>query len=290
MVGVEPMESAREPSSLWDIALPSRRSRLSGVTMAGFSDAATDLVDLQVVPHPAVMLIFNLGDTPIVVDDAAGQQQRDSVVVGLAPIGARGHGGRSFECLQVRLSPLAAHTVLGAASELGRAVVSLDNLWGRDAVRIQEQMRAAVSWDDRFAIADAALARRNAGRAVDPEVASAWGRMLASRGRIRVEQLAADVGWSRKRLWSRFGSQIGLNPKRAIQLIRFDVAAHRLAGGYSPAEAAAEGGYVDQSHLHRDVVAFTGQTPTSVAHAPFLAVDDIAWPGAKSRRVDFDAS
>ena len=43
--------------------------------------------------------------------------------------------------------------------------------------------------------------------------------MVASRGRVRVERLAAEVGWSRKRLWSRFRSQIGLTPKRSAQLI-----------------------------------------------------------------------
>jgi hypothetical protein len=29
-------------------------------------------------------------------------------------------------------------------------VVSLDDLWGRDAARTQERLRAAGSWDDRF--------------------------------------------------------------------------------------------------------------------------------------------
>jgi hypothetical protein len=36
--------------------------------------------------------------------------------------------------------------------------------------------------------------------------------MIRSRGRIRVEGLAAEIGWSRKRLWSRFRSQIGIAP------------------------------------------------------------------------------
>jgi hypothetical protein len=40
------------------------------------------------------------------------------------------------------------------------------------------------------------------------------------------------------------------------------------------------GGYVDQSHLHRDVVAFAGATPAAIAVAPFLAIDDVAWPAS----------
>jgi AraC-like DNA-binding protein len=186
----------------------------------------------------------------------------------------------------VRLSPLVAHAVLGASSELSGAIVALDDLWGRDAVRIEEQLRAAGSWDDRFAIAEVALARRHdTGRVVDPEVASCWGQMVAGRGRVRVERLAVEVGWSRKRLWSRFRSQIGLTPKRAAQLIRFDHAAHRLASGHRAAMVAAESGYADQSHLHRDVMAFAGVTPAAVAIAPFLAIDDVAWaaPGYASR-------
>jgi AraC-like DNA-binding protein len=250
--------------------------------MAGFSDRATDVLEVQVVPPPAVMVVFDLGDSPIVVDDGRGQQQRDSVVAGLAPPSVRGRGGRSFECLQVRLSPLVAYAALSSSWELGGTVVALDELWGRDAVRTQEQLRAARSWDDRFAIAETVLARRyDEGRGVDPEVAFAWEQMVSCRGRVRIQPLAAEVGWSRKRLWSRFRSQIGITPKRAVELIRFDHAAHRLAEGHSPARVAAESGYVDQSHLHRDVMAFAGTTPSAVAVAPFLAVDDVAWSGPK---------
>ena len=41
---------------------------------------------------------------------------------------------------------------------------------------------------------------------------------------------------------------------------------------------AAGSGYADQSHLHRNVMAFAGMTPATVAVSPFLAVDDVAWP------------
>ena len=274
------MPSDRDPAAVFDIAVPSRPGRVPGVSMAGFRDRTKDLVDLRVVPYPAVTLVIDFGDGWL-VDDAGGQQQRGSLAVGLAPGDVRARA-RHIECLQVRLSPVVAHALLGANAELGGMVVSLEDLWGRDAVRTEERLRAAGSWDERFAIADAALARRyaagrGAGRAADPEVVFAWGQMAASRGQVRVEPLAAEAGWSRKRLWSRFRSQIGLTPKRAAQLIRFDHAAHRLAAGDSAALVAAESGYADQSHLHRDVMAFAGVTPTAVAAAPWLDVDPVAW-------------
>ena len=263
----------------WAIATPSRDGRLPGVRMAGFRDRSSDFVDMRFVPHPAVMVLVELREGNLVAE-VDGRQQRGNLVAGLAPSGVRfyGRSDREFECLQLRLTPTVAHAVLGASSELSQTVVDLAHLWGRDAKRIQEQLCAARSWDDRFAIAQAALARRyEEGRAADPEVAFAWAQMVAGRGQVRVDQLAAETGWSRKRLWSRFRSQIGLTPKRAAQLIRFDRAAHRLAAGHSAALVAAEGGYADQSHLHRDVTTFAGVTPRTVAVAPWLAVDDIAW-------------
>ncbi|MFJ5998919.1 helix-turn-helix domain-containing protein [Streptomyces sp. NPDC092370] len=270
-------EPALDAAAVWDIATPTRPPVLRGISMAGFRARTGDLVDLNVVPYPAVTVAIDLGDRPLAAEDEDGGRQEGSVVVGLAPNGVHGRG-HGIECLQLRMSPLVAHAALSGAGDVGRTVVPLRDLWGPEAERTQERLRLAGSWQDRFAIAEAVLARRcEAGRRVDPEVAFAWGQLVAYRGRIRIERLAAETGWSRKRLWSRFRSQIGLNPKRAAQLVRFDDAAHRLAAGLSAAQVAAEAGYADQSHLHRDVRSFAGATPTAVAGAPWLAVDDIAW-------------
>ncbi|GAA3186077.1 helix-turn-helix domain-containing protein [Nonomuraea roseoviolacea] len=264
---------------MWDVACPERPSRVAGVTMAGFG--VRDLAALRMVPHPAVTLVLEFGAGSPVMDHAAGQQ-RGSVVAGPG-IGSGGGlwaRGEDVECVQVRLSPVIARAVLGVSpAELDGAVVALDDLWGREASRIRERLGSVRSWQERFALTDALLARRHgSGPPVDPEVAWVWRRIVGSRGLLRVDVLAAEVGWSRKRLWSRFGSQLGLAPKRAAKLVRFDHAVHRLVAGEGPARVAADAGYADQSHLHRDVVAFTGTTPAAVAGEPFLAVDDIAWP------------
>ncbi|MFF7454151.1 helix-turn-helix domain-containing protein [Kitasatospora sp. NPDC008115] len=272
-----PAPTPRAAAALWDIATPVRPGPVRGVAMAGFRARAGGPYDLEVVPFPAVTVAVDLGDESLAVGGTEGRQEAGSVVAGLASHGLRGHG-RDIECLQIRLSPVVAHAVLGPLADLDGGVVRLDDLAGRDAARLQERLRAAASWADRFAIAEAALARRHRdGPAVDPEVAFVWRQLVAHRGGVRIERLAGETGWSRKRLWSRFRGQIGLTPKHAARLVRFDHAAHRLAAGHRPALVAADAGYADQSHLHREVAAFAGMTPTAVAAAAWLTVDDDAW-------------
>ena len=248
--------------------------------MAGFRQRVPALADLAMIAHPSVTLIIDLSEAGGIVYDAHGWQQRGSFVAGLLP-GQLRASGWGAECLQIRLSPTVAAAVLGASTELTGTVAALEDVWGRDAGQFEEKLRAVTSWDERFTVAAEILARRLGARpAVDPEVAYTWRRAVTRRGRVRVDGLANEVGWSRKRLWSRFRAQIGLTPKRAAQLVRFDHAAHLLAAGHAAASVAAQSGYVDQSHLHREVKAITGVTPTAVATAPWLAIDDVAWPAA----------
>ncbi|MEH6373185.1 helix-turn-helix domain-containing protein [Streptomyces sp. KLMMK] len=278
-------EREREAVAGWAVARPPWPSRTVGVSLAGFRDYSTGTVDVPVVPHPAVTLVLEFGDGSLVVGDASGRQQGGSLVAGLAP-GAVRMRGENVACVEVHLSPVVAYAVLGVCpAELDRTVVALDDLWGRDASRIREQLGDSPSWEDRFALTDVLLARRReTGPLVDPEVVRVWDRIVVSRGLAKVEDLAVEVGWSRRRLWSRFRSQIGLPPKRAATLVRFRHAAHGLAAGNSAVRVAAECGYVDQSHLHREVVAFTGMTPATLAGDPGLEVDDIAWARTASAR------
>ncbi len=270
----------RDDAVMWDVASPVRRSRLTGVTMAGFHDQGLAPEGHRLIPHPAVTLALDVGAGSPVVEDVAGRQHRGSLVAGLGLGGAVWVRGQDIVCVQVRLSPVVARAILGVGpAELDGCVVTLDDLWGRQASRVSERLGEVSTWQDRFALIETLLARRReAGSPAEPEVAWAWHRIVAGRGLVRVERLAAELGWSRKRLWSRFQAQIGLPPKRAAMLVRFDHAAHRLAAGHDAAGVAAAGGYADQSHLHRDVMEFAGVTPSAVAHEPFLAVDDVAWP------------
>jgi AraC-like DNA-binding protein len=250
--------------------------------MAGFRARSPAPMELRAIPRPAVTLIIDFGDNPVRVD-ASGRELTGSLVAGLATdnVHFRVENSDNGECLQVRLSPVVVQAALGASpAELHQTVVGLEEVWGRDAERIRDQLRDAASWEDRFAITESMLMRRQqAGPSVDPEIARAWERIVGHGGRVRIDGLAAELGWSRRRFWSRFRSQIGLSPKPAARLVRFDHAVHNLVAGRSPAQVAAEAGYADQSHLHRDVLTFAGATPAAVVAEPWLAVDEIAWAG-----------
>ena len=97
-----------------------------------------------------------------------------------------------------------------------------------------------------------------------PEVGWAWERLLATRGAVPVGRIADEVGWSHKHLIARFRQQVGLRPKTAARLVRFDGVWRRL-DGRRPLDwglVAREAGYADQAHLVRDFHQFTGTTPT----------------------------
>ncbi|MFH9355429.1 helix-turn-helix domain-containing protein [Kitasatospora sp. NPDC017646] len=264
-----------DATAAWEIARPPRVPALPGADMAGFRVPGGSPVELRTIPHPAVTVAVEFGDRPLEVRGL----RSGSVAVGLgfSPFEVRAEG---VECLQIRLSPLLARPVLGLPlTELSGSVLALDDLWGSAAPRLREQLHHARSWPERFALIEAELRTRlGEGRAVDPEVSSVWHGIVASQGRARVGELAAEVGWSRQRTWSRFGAQIGLTPKRAAMLVRFDHAVHRLAYGHPPARVAADGGYADQSHLHHEIRTFSGSTPATAANEPWLAADARAWP------------
>jgi AraC-like DNA-binding protein len=263
-----------------DVVVPRPAARC-GVPMAGFRLRVAAPVDIAMVAHPSVTLLVDLSGGAYEVRGPGGRTYRGSVVAGLVPGDVRVVGAAPGDCLQVRLPPPVAAALFGPVSELTGAVVPLDAFWGRATDRLV----AATTWDERFARTADLLRRRAVGSPVDPEVAHAWRRTVAGRGQARVGELAGEVGWSRQRLWSRFRHQLGLGPKEAARLVRFDHAAHLLAAGRPAADVAGTTGYTDQSHLHRDVRDFTGLTPVAVAAAPWLAVDDVAWPDRGTRPV-----
>lgn len=174
--------------------------------------------------------------------------------------------------VQVDLDPLGARRLLGLPMhELTNRVVALEDVIGHASAELHERVATAGSWPERFAIVDAALTRRlRETPAASPGVAWAWHRLRQTDGAVPIGSLAADLGWTPKRLIARFRSEVGLAPKTAARVLRFRALHSRLrmrpADPPAPhwADLALECGYADQSHLVRDVRRMTGLTPTKL--------------------------
>jgi methylphosphotriester-DNA--protein-cysteine methyltransferase len=87
---------------------------------------------------------------------------------------------------------------------------------------------------------------------------------VATGGAVPIGRVAKDVGWSHRHLIAKFKQQVGLPPKTAARLVRFDRVWRRLDEGrpLDWGQLAADSGYADQAHLIRDFRQFTGTTPT----------------------------
>nr|WP_237543467.1 helix-turn-helix domain-containing protein [Streptomyces sp. SID5594] len=188
------------------------------------------------------------------------------------------HDGRQHG-VQVSLTPLGARAVYGMpAAALSHRLVPLDELLGALGAELVDRLRAAPTWAARFALLDEVFLRA-VGRGdgdplsrVRPEVAEAWRRLVAARGRVQVGAVATELGWSRRYLTERFRDEVGLTPKTFARVLRFEHA-HGLATAHDPlpwADVATVSGYADQAHLVRDWREFTGRSPMAWRHGEVL--------------------
>lgn len=226
------------------------------------------------MPSGTVTLVLAL-DEPLDLVGADGRKGRfDTLIAGLhaAPAKIR-HDGHQHG-IQLGLTPMGASLLLGGpAGELSGTSVDLGEIVGPVARRLHERLSETPDWTGRFALViDSLFTHRESRWEPPPEIDHAWQALLGSRGRVPIQQVAREVGWSRRYLGERFRKEFGYAPKTTARVLRFQQGHRLIAAGCPLAEAAALAGYADQSHLNRDWLEFAGTSPTR-----WLRDDDIAF-------------
>jgi AraC-like DNA-binding protein len=245
------------------------------------------------LPSPYLTLIFTL-DEPLTIeahpDPGQPPGEFGALLGGLHSVPALITHAGAQSGIQVALRPLGARALLGLpAGELAGLDLPAEAVLGGVVAELRDRVRAAAGWPERFAVLDEILLRsaglRWAAHAdVAPEVGWAWRELLRAGGTIRVSELAAGTGWSGRHLTSRFRAEIGLTPKGAARVIRFDRArtllVRRLSaaeGDYLLADLAADCGYFDQAHLAREFRALAGCPPSQWLAEEFRNVQAGNW-------------
>lgn len=252
------------------VALPAPRLRALvdyyvGYRLEGFSPGLH-----QGLPSRNLTMIISLAspvDVAVMPDPARPPGAFPALVAGLHAAPATiAHDGRQHG-VHVKLNPLGARALLGVpAGELASAVIDLRDLSSARAAELPDRLASTAGWPGRFAVLDDVLSRWLADMSgPPPAVAWAWGRLVASGGSVGVQALAEEVGWSRRHLGERFRTELGLSPKLAARVLRFERACRRLKRPRRPslADVALACGYYDQAHLTRDWTVLAGCTPTA---------------------------
>jgi len=237
-------------------------------------------------------LILNFGAPHREIDTAEPQEctRRDGAwIVGLHDRYRLSEAVGARDFMVVRLTPLGAHHFLQAPMHLirGRSV-ELSALDPKLAGLVMSRVGAARSWDERFATMEALITERVAQATAPSGIAAAWGKLEAADGRLPLGALASEIGCSHRALITQFRTCIGVSPKAAGRLLRFNRvlrALNRLSrnrcgeSGSKPyiealtpdnrssfavswADIAADCGYSDQSHFIKEFSQFAGATPT----------------------------
>ncbi|MER5635684.1 helix-turn-helix domain-containing protein [Kitasatospora sp. NPDC002227] len=226
------------------------------------------------VPTAVMTMVFGF-DGPIRLVDAVTPgvaASYSSLVAGMRRTGTVGeHNGR-LHGIAVSMTPRAAYGVFGPAlGDLTNQWVDLaDALGPGTAGRLREQLFEAPGWEARARLLDGFLLGRLAdSRPWAPAVEWVWRELNLNAGQVGVQEMADEVGWSRRRLEMLFREQVGLPPKSCARILRLQRALreYRDAPDRDGAQVALRSGYFDQAHLSREFRATLGCTPSQfLAH------------------------
>jgi AraC-like DNA-binding protein len=209
-------------------------------------------------------------DEPLVLS-GAGLSRRtpfQGVLAGLATAPTLIHHEGRQHGVQLGLTPAGARALFGLpAAELAERSVELEDVVGRVARLLRDELQGYATWPERFAAVESIVIRfvrdNDSGGEAAPEVREAWRVIRRGRGLTRVAAVAADVGWSTRHLEQRFRGEFGITPKSAVRLTRFERSVEAVRDPRRRlADVAAECGYADQAHLARDWRELAGLPPS----------------------------
>jgi AraC-like DNA-binding protein len=227
----------------------------------------------RILPRASSLLLINVGPPQYMVVRGSPEQRvpftdiwfsgiSDSPIDTEAPLGSAVVG--------------VAFTATGAASMLhmpprltANRTGSFESLIGTEARSLHQRLLETPDALGRLLCVENFLLRRClSGNAIHPLINWTSQLLAASGGRIGIEQLVRESGYSRKHLATVFKEYIGLSPKRLARIHRFHAALKTITATVDRrdwCQLALEAGYYDQAHLINEFRDLSGLTPREIS-------------------------
>lgn len=225
-----------------------------------------------VSPDRSLQLLWSIqGQVRKVSTHGGGSPRPPSYVAGIRTGGATFDTAGGLSLVGAAIRPGAVSRILRVSpTELTDQWAGLDCFWGRDAGRLENQVREANCDDDRIAAIQVALLQRISDpRPFDNLVKHAVQIIVQNPAETRTGAIADTLRVSERTLQRRFLREVGVLPKWFARMNRFRNIFRLLRECPAPwARLAVSGGYSDQAHLVREFRAFASQPPTAFFDSP----------------------
>ena len=221
-------------------------------------EAGDDALAEPIFPDGRVEIVVHLGARPRRAGDSWAQPE--VILVGQMTAALRLQPTAGMHAVGIRFTPAGARSWLSAPlHECTDAIHGLDQIDRRVAIAIGDAVHRGGALQSSLGALESALRRTRAARWSPPRsVDHAIAVVLARRGQVRVETLAASAGLGVRQLERQFLEAVGLSPKRFIKTTRLQRALQLLRDGQPAAEVAEACGFSDQAHLSREFRSVAG--------------------------------
>ena len=215
----------------------------------------------QMLPGTGAECVFNYGDPLRIVDVNSGQAVlaprsfllcNRQQVLQFEATGRVGFLSVRFCAGQLR------HLIRAPFLEVQNRLLPISDLWPHGAATVEERIDEANGFSERVALLESFLALQL--KVPDKPLLDQLISTLYYAPSLRVERLAAAVGWSRRNLDRRFRETFGLSPKSFARIARLQKVARNLALSRQGrlVDFVLEAGFFDQSHFYHDLFDLTG--------------------------------
>lgn len=228
-----------------------------GLRVTSFSGTGAGAYQALQPASSDVVLILGCRGSRWDVDDA----RHAAFVVGPATRPVRvGSVDAGWACVEVRVPPPVAAR-LWPTSPPPVGACDLGDRMADDLVR--ELSETARPGEVIERLTDRLLSRlAQPTRREHPDVRWAWDEIIRTSGRVGVRELARETQWSQRRFTTRFRQVVGVGPKAAARIVRFEAAQRAVETTSRPlARVAVDAGFSDQAHMTRELVALGGVAP-----------------------------
>lgn len=226
----------------------------------------------KVPPTPALNLQINLGDAFHMVEPdrlSAPITLAESWLGGLFGVHHRVDWTPYLRLYGARFYPNGAHPFLKfPLSDVYNQIVPLDAVWGQWATELRERLHAAPSFHAGLLLLERVLRDRlrDSSKTTHEQniVQCAIAAIRRDHGTVSIREVSDHIGISQNHLGTLFKRVVGTSAKELARIYRFQQVLRTMnrTTALEWTQIAQHSGYYDLSHLNKEFVAFTGQSPT----------------------------